>query len=547
MLLGIATQAVTSIWAHIFEDDAYYYSIVARNLVETGRLTFDGIGLTNGFHPLFFLVELANVVLLGPDASPLQSYRWMVIVSAFILIGSTVVLWRLLRSLAGEEAHQLFATVIAAATALVFVGEDGAQVFCGMESTIAFPLLVLTVVLLYRNQYSLAGITGCLMVAARLDTLVYILSPMALVFGLYEWRQSGAWRTMIKTGLQVLAPTTAFMVLYLVFNQLLLGHPMPIHGTLKSTFPHLNVQWHHVFLLTNWRIEPLIYRPFQSLVLACAGAALILWRRPKPRLLLALGGALVFATMCQLSGYLLFQKWAKEIPSWYQPFPLFTGSAAMALGVASLFRRSYWRIACSLTILVFLTINVYTLTMAGERALREPSVPYLGARGEIVEFMRTTAEQSLWAYTDCGRLAFWGDRTFVNLDGLINNFEYQEYLREGRLWEYLDIMGVRYLVAGVWDRPQRRHSRNEPMYQYRVAPEVVAGDYETLEFYVYSYLYNKFSDRLLLPKEAEVARSSKYPDFNSVARLIVYDLDIVRARRIRPTANGVSLTPGSPR
>ena len=40
-------------------DDAYYYVVVARNFVATGETTFDGISLTNGFHPLWFWLQVA--------------------------------------------------------------------------------------------------------------------------------------------------------------------------------------------------------------------------------------------------------------------------------------------------------------------------------------------------------------------------------------------------------------------------------------------------------------------------------------------------------
>src|SRR5689334_15433950 len=36
-----------------FEDDYFYYATVADNVVRFGRLTYDGVTLTNGFHPLW--------------------------------------------------------------------------------------------------------------------------------------------------------------------------------------------------------------------------------------------------------------------------------------------------------------------------------------------------------------------------------------------------------------------------------------------------------------------------------------------------------------
>src|SRR3990170_2331962 len=42
--------------AWFIRDDAYYYFKVAQNITEGRGITFDGINLTNGFHPLWMLV-----------------------------------------------------------------------------------------------------------------------------------------------------------------------------------------------------------------------------------------------------------------------------------------------------------------------------------------------------------------------------------------------------------------------------------------------------------------------------------------------------------
>src|SRR5204863_1928547 len=49
----------------LLEDDYYYYAIVADKLITTGKLTYDGVTLTNGFHPLWFLIVLAVRFVFG--------------------------------------------------------------------------------------------------------------------------------------------------------------------------------------------------------------------------------------------------------------------------------------------------------------------------------------------------------------------------------------------------------------------------------------------------------------------------------------------------
>jgi hypothetical protein len=158
-------------------------------------------------------------------------------------------------------------------------------------------------------------------------------------------------------------------------------------------------------------------------------------------------------------------------------------------------------------------------------AIHQNSQFDLGIMGETIAFIKTTPNNEIWAYTDCGQFSFWSGRRFVNLDGLINNRDYQDHLRRGELGAYLRDSGVRYLVAGIWNRMQTENREYELMYKYRVAPEVYTGDYDSLSFYVYSYLYNTYSEKLLLPKTAEIWRSSEHVDGYAGERFIVYDLE----------------------
>src|SRR5260370_37962417 len=49
----------------ITADDAFYYFEIARRLASTGRSTFDGQVLTNGYHPLWQLILTLQYLLIG--------------------------------------------------------------------------------------------------------------------------------------------------------------------------------------------------------------------------------------------------------------------------------------------------------------------------------------------------------------------------------------------------------------------------------------------------------------------------------------------------
>ena len=112
------------------------------------------------------------------------------------------------------------------------------------------------------------------------------------------------------------------------------------------------------------------------------------------------------------------------------------------------------------------------------------------------------------AGTDVGALAFWTQRRVVNLDGVINNFAYQEYLRAGALRDYLRRQGVNFVATPLWDREQTFTGRPiEPMYRQVLDSAAVKGtNYDRHEFFVYSYLYGVYSDRIALKPGDEVFR-----------------------------------------
>ena len=55
-LYAALSDAQNLSWRWFTRDDAYYYFKVAQNISEGHGSTFDGIDLTNGYHPLWMLV-----------------------------------------------------------------------------------------------------------------------------------------------------------------------------------------------------------------------------------------------------------------------------------------------------------------------------------------------------------------------------------------------------------------------------------------------------------------------------------------------------------
>jgi hypothetical protein len=130
---------------------------------------------------------------------------------------------------------------------------------------------------------------------------------------------------------------------------------------------------------------------------------------------------------------------------------------------------------------------------------------------------------AVWAATDCGAIAFWTGAPFVNLDGLINGFDYQTALRRRDLDGYLKRAGVDYLVVGAWECGPSA-GPIDPMYSHRVDPALFNGEYDTYDFFVYSYMYETYSDTITLHRYQEVWRSDPELDGTIPAKTIVFSL-----------------------
>jgi hypothetical protein len=505
-----------------FTDDAYYYAIVARNVAETGRATFDGVGLTSGFHPLLLGIEVLLLRMLGPDAPPSAQYAVLLafVCGLFAATLGAVALWR--RARLRDERERVLHACLLAVLAL-FATRDHARIFLmGMETVLTFPLWILAAAFVWRGRYAAAGVSAAALALARLDAAVFVVAPLAacVAFGARRAPRVAAARVAWLVG-----PTALAVGAYMLFGWLAFGHAMPIHGRLKSTFPIPNPQLSQV-VGTIFSLGGIYrYKPLGALLAMLAGVTLLALAPRERAALRSAGFACAALCAAQLASFLLFQRWAKPIPPWYWGLPLLGAGLSLTIGAAChLAERSALRLAALAAAAALLTNVVVTGRVLTQlRAVTEAQAKEPGE--ELVAFMRSLPDDAIFAATDCGNMAFWSDRRVVNLDGLVNDDAYQRVLRDGALTPYLRER-ARYLTIGVWDRPDVQR-KVEPMYANSIAPDAVDGRYEHVSFQGYSYLYGVNSEPIALPRTAEVFRSSTWKRGAVVLRYLVFDLQQV--------------------
>ncbi len=88
-------------------DDAYYYFKVAQNISEGHGSSFDGINLTNGYHPLWMLICIPIFSLARFDL--ILPLRIMLLVMAALSVATAILLFRLLKKQVGLPVAMLAA------------------------------------------------------------------------------------------------------------------------------------------------------------------------------------------------------------------------------------------------------------------------------------------------------------------------------------------------------------------------------------------------------------------------------------------------------
>jgi hypothetical protein len=211
ILLGEMRSMVS--FLPIYQDDAYYYFIVARNIALHGQSSFDGQVLTNGYHPLWLCVLIAEYAVFGTFGPiPHLSELACVLGALALLIAALPT-----RSWLGN----LFLTV----TALVAVRDNTLN---GMEASLTVLCLAALIFAIerldpaQRRTTLVTALLGTACIGARIDSAVFVIPLLFL-----------AWSSLREKALGF-AVVGGAGALYAAVNLAVFQTALPISGTVKA-------------------------------------------------------------------------------------------------------------------------------------------------------------------------------------------------------------------------------------------------------------------------------------------------------------------------
>ncbi|MGH2581661.1 MAG: hypothetical protein ACRDFQ_02040 [Anaerolineales bacterium] len=486
-------------------DDGFYYFQVARNLAEGHGFTFDGINETNGFHPLWLFLITPIFALAQIDI--LMPLRVLILFSALISGANAILLYRILRPYVSSGI-----AILTGIWWIMVPRIHDITMHAGVESGInALTLLLYWHGLVNyirdsgdrkRSDLVRLGFFGVLAILARLDNVFIVgAGSFWLLLNLDRAKRASKtrpqWSSRLLNWLVYLAPIGVVMLLYLTWNLLYFGTAIPVSGqvkawwgTLRNTvygFPvrHATAFWGQFFTddpeLGPWSLATSqLYRAAEG-ILAFVGSGIPSAAR---RIALVVVGALAagLAGLIVLRERDFFRRAAKELGllpyflacfaqiSYYK----FSGSVAqqpwywiaemililfslglLIEGITCLLRtRFHGLVRWAGPPMVAGLIAVISLSFAGfiQGAIRLPgdgSNHYYYHRPAWLE--QNTELGARIAITGAGNLGYFIEgRTIINLDGLINSYDYFLALKSGRGADFLRSTGVDYIFGNEY-------------------------------------------------------------------------------------------------
>jgi hypothetical protein len=423
------------------QDDSYFYLQIADHIVAGHGSTFHGITPTNGYHPLWMAGVVAADFLASRDRE--LTLHLVACIQTLLALGTAFLFYRLLRRM---ELDYWLPGVAVVLCYLLGTGLYGSEAHLNALLLVAGMLSLWHALASQRwRPWFMTGLLFGFATLARLDNL-FVAAVLCTAGAFHADRPvSAIARRAIAAasgGLLVLGP-------YLAFNQFEYGHLMPISGAIKSAFPTFDFDPDRLGTMGK------LVAPFGVLALVIG-----LWLDGSPRrrvLWIGLGGGVAmhavyvagftdhytFWAWYYVSGVLTAGLCAAWLPGWImarlapRPVAAFVPASVFALTLvllAGAAGRAWLKAFNPLPvgpILIDLPINEYRWPEEFARWLKANLPP----------------DSRLFVRDWPGAIAWHSGLSLLPMDGLVNDFRYNDELLALGAAEYLCAHDVHYFFG----------------------------------------------------------------------------------------------------
>jgi hypothetical protein len=216
-------------------DDAFYYYNTARIFSQTGFSSFDGLHFTNGYQPLWFLINIPFYWMV-PNGGELP-LRMLLFLQIPLTLAAVVLLVRILA--------KPFGPVIAGTASLVWLVVFQRVTLNGLETSLQMCLYMVCMAWFarlyvhkaqspsHRELIGLGAVVGVLFLA-RTDTVFLIVGLGLFILSRGQWRQTDTFKQNVRQLFLFATPVLVIGAVYLATNIIATGHLMPVSGAAKQ-------------------------------------------------------------------------------------------------------------------------------------------------------------------------------------------------------------------------------------------------------------------------------------------------------------------------
>ena len=456
-LYFILLQPVSSAVVYSAIDDGMYYPKIALNFVSTGTFTYDGVTLTNGFHPLWQILLIPVFYLFSEPISGLKASFTIIFITLLI---SLFFFFKISKRLSLSVPAVILSFYIVYANLRSFT-----LLYSMLESHLL--LLVYMIYIYAALKYGDARFTapgsaflfGLLLSVAfitRIDSFLLILTYF--LFQLIIIYKTKNYKPLLWSS----AGTAVFIIPYLIINLKYFCHLSTVSSWTKFTLPSFQSLQTPLNSLTGLLLPRISYVLGVSdkiliitIVFIFLISLILFYIRHKKnkqgktvlrnytlKKLVGTCPEFFLFTIIHFTFVWLFVPYEAMFSVWYYV------SLIIALGLFAGFFFSRVQNKLIIYPVIIIIGFLVTLQFADRDSFLQKKRMSL-AKIEMADYIRENiSKEARIGMTDSGITAFFADHNFTALNGLIGDFEMAALVKEGKLNQLTEKYSVNYFV---WD------------------------------------------------------------------------------------------------
>ncbi len=482
-----------------FSDDSFYYYKTAINIRDGLGSSFDGLNITNGYHPLWMMVCVA-VSFVTTD---IYQYIYVILgVNLFITVLLGLQIIKMFRGHLGVY-FSVFVFFI-----MNWQKKSSCAVFSGLETPLYLLLIFLSVELAMKVSWAdkkklvLLGLLFGLSFLARTSFILFApIFAFYLMYRFYRDRDRKILNVLLCTGVGAMVIAGP----YLAYNYYTFGHFQQVSGLIKTHWrggAFLSVRNFSDAVDRFMQHMPLILQPdiltLIPVVLLCVFIYVMIKRRQLCGFLKD-GRFVLLSAFGLIECFYYFAHYGRLTRVWHCGLGIVVLQIFFVMAMKNIYDscsdNKVLRRILVICFLFILTDLFFQIPYYRHKYLQPTAVNFEAAEW-IKENLPKDCTIGVW---DAGVVGYFSQRTVVNLDGLINGIELYEYKRDGRgVYRYifdkrLDYVGNRFIG-------ERRLSNSilspglEEIYTNGPIATTITGKTESVRWTLWEINYEKLSD-----------------------------------------------------